>query len=390
MTKPPVKPKNPNFSSGPCAKRPGWNFQNLSLSTLGRSHRAKVSRSVIEEVIQKSKSILGLPHGYELGIVPASDTGAIEMALWNFLGDAQVEQRGVDIVAFESFGYEWVSDLEKQLNIRNLRKFIADYGKLPDLTQVNCDRDVVFTWNGTTSGVCVPHADWIAADRKGLTLCDATSAVFAMDIDWAKIDVLTYSWQKSMGGEAAHGVLILSPKAIARLEAHPPVIGLPKIFQIMKKGKLNTEIFQGATINTPSMLCVEDALDSLNWMADAGGLPAMIRRSQSNLTVIREWVAKSESFAFLAEEERTISNTSVCLKIKSAWYQALNKELQAKFAKDLSGLLEQEGVAYDAGSYRDAPPGLRIWCGSTVETSDVKALLPWIDWAYSQLVMSNE
>jgi phosphoserine aminotransferase len=385
MNQPVRRPKNTNFSSGPCAKRPGWSFQNLALHTLGRSHRSRLAKSVIEEVIQKSKSLLGLPPGYELGIVPASDTGAIEMALWNFLGDADVERRGVDVAAFENFGYEWVSDIEKQLRIKNLRKFIADYGKLPDLTQLNGDRDVVFTWNGTTSGVCVPDANWIKADRKGLTICDATSAVFAMEIDWSKIDVLTYSWQKSMGGEGAHGVLILSPKAIARLAANPPVIGLPKIFQIMKNGRLNTEIFQGATINTPSMLCVEDALDALNWMMDSGGLPAMIRRSKNNLKAIKEWLAKSSTFSFLAENERTISNTSVCLRIKSAWYRSLDTELQTRFAKDLAGLLEKEKVAFDVGSYRDAPPGLRIWCGATVDSEDVEALLAWIDWAYAQL-----
>jgi len=385
MIKPNIKPKNQNFSSGPCAKRPGWSINELSLQTVGRSHRSKIGKAVIEEVIRKSIEILGLPEGYVLGIVPASDTGAIEMALWNYFGSPAVENRGVDVLAWESFGFEWVSDLEKQLKIKNLRKFTAEYGRLPDLTQVNFDRDVVFTWNGTTSGVCVPNADWIKSDRKGLTICDATSAVFAMEIDWAKIDVLTYSWQKSMGGEAAHGVLILSPRAIARLESEPPTVGLPKIFQLHKKGKLNQEIFNGATINTPSMLCVEDALDSLNWMIREGGVKAMIERSQKNLSIIKSWISISENFAFLAEDPKTVSSTSVCLKMKSAFYQGLDSEKRAVFAKELAGILGKEGVAYDIGSYRDAPPGLRIWCGATIDAKDIEALLPWIEWAYRSI-----
>ncbi len=326
-----------------------------------------------------------MPSDYRLAIVPGSDTGAIEMALWNFFGDPSVETRGVDILAWENFGSEWVHDLEKQLKIKNLRKFVVDYGEFPDVASVDFNRDVVFTWNGTTSGVCLPNADWIPAQRQGLSICDATSAVFAMAIDWKKIDVLTYSWQKSMGGEGAHGVLILSPKSVERLESHTPTIGLPKIFQMLKKGKLNEELFTGATINTPSMLCIEDALDSLNWMITEGGLTAMIKRSHDNLHVIKQWMTNSGRFQFLANDPSTISNTSVCLKFSSDFYLKLDKEKKAAFAKDVASLLEKEGVAFDIGSYRDAPPGLRIWCGATIDTENVTALLPWLDWAHDEI-----
>ena len=385
MSKPSVKPQNTFFSSGPCAKRPGWSADQLPSRTVGRSHRAKVSKAVIEEVIAKSKQILGVPDDYRLGIVPGSDTGAIEMALWNFFGHPSVESRGIDMLAWENFGYEWVYDVEKQLKIANVRPMVVPYGQIPDLTQVDFHHDVVFTWNGTTSGVCVPDATWIPDDREGLTICDATSAVFAMPIDWKKIDVLTYSWQKSMGGEGAHGVLILSPRAIQRLESFPPIIAMPKVFTILKKGKLNEEIFTGATINTPSMLCIEDALDSLNWMIREGGLTAMIARSQQSLSEIKTWIASSPRYAFLAENPKTISNTSVCLKLKSDMYLSLSPDAQVKFAKDVAALLEKEGAAYDIGSYRDAPPGLRIWCGATINPADVKLLLPWLDWAHDEI-----
>lgn len=388
MSKPSVKPQNPLFSSGPCAKRPGWRADLLPSRTVGRSHRAKVSKAVIEEVIRKSKEILGVPDDYRLGIVPGSDTGAIEMALWNFFGHPSVENRGIDMLAWENFGYEWIYDVEKQLKIANVRSMVVPYGQFPDLTKIDFRRDVVFTWNGTTSGVCVPDASWIPDDREGLTICDATSAVFAMAMDWKKIDVLTYSWQKSMGGEGAHGILILSPRAVQRLEAFPPVIAMPKVFTIMKKGKLNEEIFAGATINTPSMLCIEDALDSLNWMIGEGGLNAMIARSQKSLSEIQAWIASSPRYTFLAENSKTISSTSVCLKFKGTIYQSLTPTAQAQFAKDVAALLEKEGAAYDIGSYRDAPPGLRIWCGATIDPINVKALLPWLDWAYDEIAGS--
>lgn len=378
--KPSLKPSNPCFSSGPCAKRPGWNFDALKESSVGRSHRSKIGKAKLQEVITRSRAILGVPEDYRIGIVPASDTGAIEMAMWSLLGS-----RGVDVLAWESFGSGWATDIQKQLKLPDVRVLKAGYGALPNLSEADTDRDVVFTWNGTTSGVCVPHADWIKPDRKGLTLCDATSAVFAMDLPWDKLDVVTYSWQKAMGGEGAHGILILSPRAVERLETYVPAWPLPKIFQLTKGGKLIEGIFKGETINTPSMICVEDALDSLKWAESIGGAPALKQRSQDNLSAIRTWVEKSNWAAFLAEENATVSSTSICLKITDSWYVSLPKEEQDSIEKKIVSLLDKEGVAYDIGSYRDAPAGLRIWGGSTVDTSNIIALLPWLDWAFEAI-----
>ncbi|MEE2988394.1 MAG: phosphoserine transaminase [Verrucomicrobiota bacterium] len=378
--KPAIKPNRPFFSSGPCCKRPGWSLDSLGGSLVGRSHRAKPAKSRIEEVIEKSTSILGLPKGYVCGIVPASDTGAVEMAMWSLLGE-----RGVEMCAWESFGFGWVTDVIKQLKLKNVTNHNADYGLLPDFSKVNFDNDVVFTYNGTTSGVKLPNLDFIPADRKGLTICDATSAVFAMDIDFNKCDVVTWSWQKVMGGEGAHGMIVLSPRAIARLESYTPAWPLPKIFRMTKDGKLIKGIFSGATINTVSMLCVEDAVDGLRWAESIGGLPALIERSDNNLRAIADWVTNSDWIDFLAENPATISNTSICLKITANWYQALSAQEQAAKAKALVSLLDQEGVGYDFGSYRDAPPGLRIWGGATVDTADIKALLPWLDWAFTEI-----
>ena len=378
--KPVIKPNRPFFSSGPCSKRPGWSLDSLGESLVGRSHRAKPAKARIEEVIEKSTSILELPKGYICGIVPASDTGAVEMAMWSLLGE-----RDVEMCAWESFGSGWVTDAIKQLKLKNVTNHEADYGLLPDLTKVNFDNDVVFTYNGTTSGVKVPNLDFIPSDRKGLTICDATSAVFAMDIDFNKCDVVTWSWQKVMGGEGAHGMIVLSPRAIARLESYSPPWPLPKIFRMTKGGKLIKGIFSGATINTVSMLCVEDAVDGLRWAESIGGLPALIERSNTNLKAIADWVAKTDWIDFLAENPATISNTSICLKITADWYQALPAEEQAAKAKALVSLLDQEGVGYDFGSYRDAPPGLRIWGGATVDTADIEALLPWLDWAFAEI-----
>jgi len=378
--KPTVKPARPYFSSGPCSKRPGWSLEALNEALVGRSHRAKPAKARIEEVIDKSASILGLPEGYVCGIVPASDTGAVEMALWSLLG-----ARGVDMCAWESFGSEWVTDVLKQLKLENVNEHIADYGKLPDFSKVDFNNDVVFTYNGTTSGVKVPNLDWIPDDRAGLTICDATSAVFAMDIDYSKLDVVTWSWQKVMGGEGAHGMLVLSPRAIARLESYTPAWPLPKIFRLAKGGKLISGIFSGATINTVSMLCIEDAVDGLRWAESIGGLPALIERSDANLAAIRNWVEKTDWIEFLAEDPATVSNTSICLKITADWYQALPTDEQAAKAKQLVSLLDKEGVGYDFGSYRDAPVGLRIWGGATVDTADIEALLPWLDWAFEEI-----
>ena len=378
--KPATKPNRPFFSSGPCSKRPGWSLDSLNSSLVGRSHRAKPARARIEEVIEKSSSILGLPDGYVCGIVPASDTGAVEMAMWSLLGE-----RGVEMCAWESFGSGWVADVIKQLKLENVSNHLADYGLLPDFSKVNFDNDVVFTYNGTTSGVKLPNLDFIPDDRKGLTICDATSAVFAMDIDFNKCDVVTWSWQKVMGGEAAHGMIVLSPRAIARLESYTPAWPLPKIFRMTKGGKVIKGIFSGATINTVSMLCVEDAVDSLRWAESIGGLPALIKRSDANLKAIADWVARTDWIDFLAENPATISNTSICLKITADWYQALPAHEQAAKAIALVNLLDQEGVGYDFGSYRDAPPGLRIWGGATVETADIEALLPWLDWAFNEI-----
>jgi phosphoserine aminotransferase len=377
--KPSQTPKNPCFSSGPCAKRPGWSLDVLKDAALGRSHRAKIGKSKLAEVIERSKKLLGIPAGYMLGIVPASDTGAIEMALWSLLGE-----RGVDVLAWESFSSGWASDCKNQLKLKDLRIFKADYGRLPDLHQVDWARDVVFTWNGTTSGVRVPNGDWIAADRAGLSICDATSAVFAMDIPWDKLDVVTWSWQKVLGGEGAHGMIALSPRAVKRLETFTPDRPLPKIFQMTKNGKLIAGIFHGETINTPSMLCVEDALDSLKWAESIGGLPALIARSSANLKALEDWVAQSTWAAFLAEAIPSRSSTSICLKIKDPAFTSLSADEQSLHAKSIVSMLEKERAAYDIGAYRDAPVGLRIWGGATVETSDIQSLLPWLDWAYGQ------
>lgn len=378
--KPTTKPNRPYFSSGPCAKRPGWTVDALQDALVGRSHRAKPAKARIQDVIERSKKILGIPEDYVCGIVPASDTGAFEMAMWSLLG-----ARGTDVLAWESFGSGWVTDAVKQLKLPDLRVLEADYGQLPDLGAVDFSKDVVFTWNGTTSGVKLPDADWIPADREGLTLCDATSAVFAMDLDYSKLDVVTWSWQKVMGGEAAHGMLVLSPRAIERLENHTPEWPLPKLFRMTKGGKLNSGIFEGATINTVSLLCVEDALDGLKWAESIGGLPALLQRSNANLAAIEKWVEKSDWIDFLAEHPKTRSNTSICLKIVSPWYKSLSEEEQAAKAKEIVSLLEKEEVAYDCGSYRDAPPGIRIWGGATVDTADVEALLPWLDWAFEEI-----
>ena len=379
MTKPSVYPQNPNFSSGPCAKRPGWTIEALQSALVGRSHRSKPGKARLEETIQRSKAILGMPADYLCGIVPASDTGAIEMALWSLLGP-----RGVDLLGWESFGKGWITDVQKQLQLADCRALTADYGQLPDLRQVDWQRDVVFTWNGTTSGVCVPNGDWIAADRAGLSICDATSAVFAMAMPWDKLDVVTWSWQKVLGGEAAHGMIALSPRAVERLESYKPSWPMPKIFQMTKGGKVERSIFEGSTINTPSMIAVEDALDGLKWAEAIGGLPALLARSQANLDAMAAWVERTPWVAFLAERPDIRSNTSICLKIVDPAYTALAEADQAAKAKKLADLLDKEGVAYDIAAYRDAPPGLRIWGGATVETSDIEALLPWLDWAYAQ------
>lgn len=378
--KPSTRPQNPNFSSGPCSKRPGWSLEALSDATVGRSHRSKLGKAKLAEAIELSKEILQIPSDYRLGIVPASDTGAVEMAMWTMLG-----QRGVDVAAWESFGKGWVTDALKQLKLEDINTYEADYGQIPDLSKIDTDRDVVFTWNGTTSGAKVPNGDWIKDDRQGLTICDATSAAFAMEIPWQKIDVLTYSWQKVMGGEAAHGVIILSPRAVERLESYTPDRPLPKIFRLTKGGKLIEGIFEGSTINTPSMICVEDAIDGLKWAKSIGGLSKLIERSNNNLQVLEDWAAKSDWIDFLVEDKSIRSNTSICLKIVDKWYKSLSKEEQAAKAKELVSLMAKEKVAYDIGSYRDAPPGLRIWGGATVESKDMEALTQWLDWGFSQI-----
>lgn len=383
-SQPSQRPQRPYFSSGPCSKRPGWNLEALNNALLGRSHRSGPGKARLKEVIDRTKAILGIPEDYLCGIVPASDTGAVEIAMWSLLG-----ARGTEMVAWESFGSGWVTDVQKQLKLPDCNITKAEYGHLPDLSKLDCDRDIVFTWNGTTSGVKVPNGDWIADNRQGLTIADATSAAFAMDIPWSKLDVVTWSWQKVMGGEAAHGMLVLSPRAVERLESYAPAWPLPKIFQLTKKGKLNAAIFTGATINTPSMLCVEDALDGLKWAESLGGVSALIARSQANLTAITNWVDRTDWVDFLAVDPATRSNTSICLKIVDPWYTALAAEDQAKGAKQLATLLDKEGVAYDIGSYRDAPPGLRIWGGATVDTADLEALTPWLDWAYEQMKSSH-
>jgi phosphoserine aminotransferase len=378
--KPTQKPNNPCFSSGPCAKRPGWSLDSLKDAAVGRSHRARVGKTKLADVIERSKKILGIPQNYLVGIVPASDTGAIEMAMWSLLG-----ARGVDVLAWESFGSAWGSDCKNQLKLTDLNVIKADYGKLPDLSRVNWDRDVVFTWNGTTSGVRVPDGSWIPADRKGLSICDATSAVFAMHMPWDKLDVVTWSWQKVLGGEAAHGMLVLSPRAVERLTTYTPAWPLPKIFQMTKGGKLIEGIFKGETINTPSMIAVEDAIDGLKWSESVGGLAGLVKRSEANLKAVADWVATCGWAAFLADDAASRSCTAICLKIVDPWFTGLAPEAQGEAAKKIASLLEKENVAYDIGAYRDAPPGLRIWGGATVETSDISTLFPWLDWAWGEV-----
>ena len=378
LTKPGQKPNCPNFSSGPCAKRPGWSLQALADAPLGRSHRHKIGKTKLQLAIDLTREVLEVPQDYRIGIVPASDTGAVEMALWTLLG-----ARGVDMLAWESFGEGWVTDVVKQLHLPNTRAIRADYGHLPDLSSVNFDHDVIFTWNGTTSGVRVPNGNWIPQDRKGLTICDATSAAFAQNLDWPKLDVVTFSWQKVLGGEAAHGMIVLSPRAVERLTTYQPSWPIPKIFRLTNDTKLIEGIFVGDTINTPSMLCVEDYIDALKWAQTIGGLEGLIGRADSNHKVISDWVARTPWISFLARDPRTQSNTSVCLQIIDPAVTALSGEAQASFVKKITTLLETEAVAFDIDAYRDAPPGLRIWCGATVESSDIAVLTQWLDWAFA-------
>lgn len=377
LAKPDTRPNNTHFSSGPCSKRPGWSLDALSDAPLGRSHRAKVGKTKLKQAIDLTREILNVPADYRIGIVPASDTGAVEMAMWSLLGE-----RGVDMLSWESFGAGWVTDVVKQLKLADVRKFNADYGLLPNLSEVDFDRDVVFTWNGTTSGVRVPNADFIPADRKGLTICDATSAAFAQNMDFSKLDVVTFSWQKVLGGEGGHGVIILSPRAVERLTTYVPAWPLPKIFRMTSGGKLIEGIFVGETINTPSMLCVEDYIDALSWAKSIGGLDALMARADANAKVIFDFVDANDWIANLAVDPATRSNTSVCLKIVDADVLALDADSQAAFAKGVVALLEKENVALDIGAYRDAPSGLRIWAGATIETADMQAVMPWLTWAY--------
>jgi phosphoserine aminotransferase len=376
---PGVRPAIPHFSSGPCAKRPGWSLQVLTDAVLGRSHRSKGGKAKLKRAIDLTREVLQVPANYRIGIVPASDTGAVEMALWSLLGP-----RPVTMIAWESFGEGWISDVKNELKLKDMTVLKAPYGELPDLSKVDPASDVVFTWNGTTSGVRVKNADWIAADRAGLTICDATSAAFAQPLEFAKLDVVTFSWQKALGGEAAHGMIVLSPRAVARLENHKPAWPIPKIFRLTKGGKINEDVFEGGTINTPSMLCVEDYLDTLDWAKSIGGLKTLMKRADDNAKAVADWVAHTPWIAFLAADPSIRSNTSVCLKVVDPEILKLPPEAQAKFVKGISAMLEKEGVAYDIDAYRDAPSGLRIWCGATVEASDVEALTLWLDWAYSQ------
>ncbi len=380
FSKPDKLPNNPCFSSGPCAKRPGWNLSHLQDALVGRSHRSGAGRKKLAEVIDRSAAILGIPEGWKVGIIPASDTGAVELALWSLLGS-----RPVDILSFDSFSAEWVKDVTQQLELAQTRVIAADYGEFPQLQAIQWDRDVVIVWNGTTSGVKIPNGDFIPEDRKGLVICDATSAVFAMEMPWEKLDVVTWSWQKVLGGEAAHGMIALSPKAIARLEGECQPRPLPKIFRLTKNGKLDEKIFRGDTINTPSMLCVEDALDGLQWAETIGGLPALIARSQENLKVVTEWVEKTTWLEFLCKEEANRSNTAICLKITDPWFQQYPVDKQRQIIAQMAAILEKENAAYDIASYREAPPGLRIWGGATVESDSIRDLLPWLDWAYAQV-----
>ncbi len=378
IPQPEARPRTPHFSSGPCAKRPGYDTANLKSAVLGRSHRSKEGKARLKLAIEKTRAILGVPGDYLIGITPASDTGAFEAAMWSLLGE-----RGVDVLAWESFGQGWVTDILKELKIENARAISAEYGDLPDLTQVDFARDVVFTWNGTTSGVRVPDGEWISGNRGGLTLCDATSAAFAQDLDWPKLDVTTFSWQKALGGEAQHGMIVLSPRAVERLTSYTPPWPLPKIFRFVKKGELDAAFFEGATINTPSMLCVEDYLDALGWAESIGGLPALKARADANAEIIADWVKRTDWVDHLASKPANRSNTSVCLKIVDPEVAASPPQTQAEVAKQIAATLEKLGVAMDIGSYRDAPPGLRIWAGATVESSDLEALTPWLDWAFA-------
>ena len=380
VPRPATKPANPCFSSGPCAKRPGWSVDALKGTPVGRSHRASVGLKKIQEVIEKSKAILGMPKDYKLAMVPGSDTGAVEMALWTMLG-----ARPVDVLGWEVFVKTWVTDVVKQLKIKDARTFEAPFGSIPDLSKVDTNNDVVFTWNGTTSGVRVPNGDWIKSDRQGLTICDATSAVFAMDLPWDKLDVVTWSWQKVLGGEAAHGMLALSPRAVARLESYKPAWPLPKVFRLTKDGKLNEEPFEGKTINTPSMLAVEDCLDALKWAESIGGLQALIKRSNANLKAVEEWVAKTDWAEFLPERADIRSNTSICFKVVDPWFTAKDKEVQLKIVKETEKMLDKEGIAYEVANHRDAPASYRLWGGATVETADIKSCLEWINWAFNSV-----
>ena len=380
MEKPTIKPENTNFSSGPCAKRPGWNINALKNSSIGRSHRSKECKEKLNEAIIKSKQLLKLPDNYLLGIMPGSNTGALEAALWSLLG-----LKGVDILAWENFGKDWVIDVINQLKIKDVNNHLAEYGKLPDLNKVNFDNDVIFTWNGTTSGVRVPDAKWIPEDRKGLTICDATSGIFAMEMDYSKLDVITWSWQKVLGGEASHGMLALSPRAVQRLETHIPTWPIPKLFRIANKKKLIKGIFEGSTINTPSMICVEDVLDALNWVDSIGGSKELVKISNENLNIVEEWVNKSDWIKFMCEEKNLRSATSITLLIKDEWFNKFNEEEQREVIKKIVSMLQKEAVANDINGYPKAPPSFRLWGGSTVQNSDMKALLPWIDWAYNSV-----
>ena len=380
MEKPSTKPANANFSSGPCSKRPGWTIDALKNSPIGRSHRHKVCKEKLNEVIIKSKKLLKLPEGYHVGIMTGSNTGALESALWSLLG-----LKGVDILAWENFGKDWVTDVINQLKIKDVNSHIAEYGELPNLEKVNFDNDVVFTWNGTTAGVRVPDANWIPEDRKGLTICDATSGIFAMEMDYSKLDVITWSWQKVLGAEAAHGMIAISPRAIERLETHTPPWPIPKLFRLASKKKLIKGIFEGGTINTPSMICVEDGLDALNWVESLGGTKELVNISNQNLKIVEEWIEKSDNFKFMCEDKKIRSSTSITVQVKDEWFTKHNEEDQRGVLKKLFSLLEKEGVANDINGYPKAPPSIRIWGGSTVQNSDMKALLPWIDWAYNSI-----
>jgi phosphoserine aminotransferase len=377
LPKPGARPLNPRFSSGPCSKRPGWSLKALEKAALGRSHRSSIGKAKLKRAIDLTRDVLGVPADYRIAIVPASDTGAVEMAMWSLLGP-----RGVEVLAWEAFGKEWVTDTLEQLKLPHARTIVAPYGELPDLASIDFANDLVFTWNGTAAGVKVPNGDFIPADRPGLTICDATSAAFAQPLDWPKLDVVTFSWQKVMGGEAAHGMLILGPRAVERLETYTPDRALPKIFRLTQNGKLIEGLFEGETINTPSMLCVEDYIDALTWAKSIGGLPTLHARVEANAQVLTDWVARTPWIDFLAKDPATRSNTGVCFSIVDRDFAAGSKQSQAAFVKSFVDLLDREGVAYDIGAYRDAPPGLRVWCGATIETADVAALTPWLDWAF--------